>query len=432
MVDFAGVAVRVSKRAFPIVVRKGSVEVKIYRCKSKMGYVSYTVCYYQDGVRKRPTFADLKKAQEEADFVVERLGSTNADVLTLTSADRAAYLRARQLLDPIGVGIEMAAAQFADAKARLGNAPLSAVVDYYLRQRPPDPKVRKVADVIEDLVEAKEKDGRSDVYVKALRYSLGKFAERFKGNILDVTGPEIDSWLRDSGRSARTRNNMRRALQTLFKFAKSRRYLPKDHDEISSVSIVKEARGTIEIFTPAELEEVMRCANGKMIPFLALGAFAGVRHAEIQRLSWRDVRFDEGFIEVAAMKAKTASRRLVPLRDNLKEWLAPHRQEEEDICEVSNGSNAIVRIIARVNAARKAKGNGEEFHWKSNALRHSFISYRLAEVQNADQVALEAGTSRQMIFTYYRELVTPKAAEEWFGIRPERAGDADKDLGSGI
>ena len=44
----------------------------------------------------------------------------------------------------------------------------------------------------------------------------------------------------------------------------------------------------------------------------------------------------------------------------------------------------------------------EPFAWKHNALRHSFISYRLAAVPNTAQVALEAGNSPQMIFGHYR------------------------------
>jgi hypothetical protein len=56
--------------------------------------------------------------------------------------------------------------------------------------------------------------------------------------------------------------------------------------------------------------------------------------------------------------------------------------------------------------------------WKHNGLRHSFISYRVAEIQNANQVALEAGNSPQMIFKHYRELVRPAEAKKWFGIVP--------------
>ncbi len=58
--------------------------------------------------------------------------------------------------------------------------------------------------------------------------------------------------------------------------------------------------------------------------------------------------------------------------------------------------------------------------WKKNALRHSYISYRVAEVQDVPKVALEAGNSGQMIFQHYRELVQAKDAKEWFGIFPNK------------
>ncbi len=59
------------------------------------------------------------------------------------------------------------------------------------------------------------------------------------------------------------------------------------------------------------------------------------------------------------------------------------------------------------------------FAWKHNALRHSFISYRMAAIQNVAQVALEAGNSPQMIFKHYRELVRPAEAKAWFAIEPK-------------
>ena len=52
-------------------------------------------------------------------------------------------------------------------------------------------------------------------------------------------------------------------------------------------------------------------------------------------------------------------------------------------------------------------------------LRHSFISYRIASVKSADQVALEAGNSPSIIFKHYRELTTESEADKWFGILPK-------------
>jgi hypothetical protein len=53
-----------------------------------------------------------------------------------------------------------------------------------------------------------------------------------------------------------------------------------------------------------------------------------------------------------------------------------------------------------------------------NGFRHSFASYRLADVKSAAEVALEMGTSPQKLFTNYRELVTKEDAKVWFSILP--------------
>jgi hypothetical protein len=70
--------------------------VKIYRTPTK-GHESFTVSYYQDKKRLRSTFAEFAEAEREARDVATRLASSNAVVLTLSSADRAAWLRAKEL-----------------------------------------------------------------------------------------------------------------------------------------------------------------------------------------------------------------------------------------------------------------------------------------------------------------------------------------------
>ncbi|RYD62459.1 MAG: hypothetical protein EOP83_14555 [Verrucomicrobiaceae bacterium] len=60
-----------------------------------------------------------------------------------------------------------------------------------------------------------------------------------------------------------------------------------------------------------------------------------------------------------------------------------------------------------------------KMEWPRNVLRHSFISYRIAKVKSADQVALEAGNSPSIIFKNYRELTTEDEADKWFGILPK-------------
>jgi integrase len=122
----------------------------------------------------------------------------------------------------------------------------------------------------------------------------------------------------------------------LFAYAKAQKYLPKDHDELEAVGRAKNRDGEIEIFTPAELLEIFSHAKEEIMPFLLVGAFAGVRHIEIQRLVWEDIRLDDGLIEIRAKNAKTASRRMIPVVPTLKEWLLKYRQDTGPVCDYNN------------------------------------------------------------------------------------------------
>ena len=51
-----------------------------------------------------------------------------------------------------------------------------------------------------------------------------------------------------------------------------------------AVPLARDGDGEIEIFTPEEMTELLSVASKGHIPFLAISAFAGVRHAELQRL----------------------------------------------------------------------------------------------------------------------------------------------------
>src|SRR6476646_7951453 len=94
------------KIRFPYTHSQGSVSVKIYRTPTR-GCDSYTLSYWQDGSRKRPTFTTFEKALKEAKAVAVKLGSASGDVLTLTSADRASYLRSKEFSDKAGIPLEV-------------------------------------------------------------------------------------------------------------------------------------------------------------------------------------------------------------------------------------------------------------------------------------------------------------------------------------
>lgn len=387
--------------------------------------------HYLGTKRQRKSFSDLGLAMTEAETVANKLSTGEVDVLTLTSADRLAYVRAVEALKPTGQPLEVAAIHYAEAFKILEGDSIIEAARYFAKRHPSKMPKKTVPEVVQTLLESKEQDGVSDVYMKDLKGRLGRFEEKFKGKISLVTSAEIEDFLRGLKSkprseneapkvlSGKSRNNYRRAIGTLFNFAEARGYLPKGLGEMDSVGMAKEDKGEIEIFRPEELALILENAEPALFPFLTIGAFAGLRHAEIQRLDWSEVRLDDGFIEVKASKAKTASRRLVPIQDNLKRWLASHRKKNGQVCKYANMTKQLLWLAEAIEEKLQEQDPAAKFAWKHNALRHSFISYRVAQTQNVAQVALESGNSPRVVFSNYRELVRPADAAKWFGLAPD-------------
>jgi hypothetical protein len=63
-----------------------------------------------------------------------------------------------------------------------------------------------------------------------------------------------------------------------------------------------------------------------------------------------------------------------------------------------------------------------------NGARHSFISYRTAEIRDVARVADECGNSVATIKNHYRQLVTSEAAQAFFSIRPENKDQQSKKI----
>ncbi|MBE7496865.1 MAG: site-specific integrase [Verrucomicrobiaceae bacterium] len=175
----------------------------------------------------------------------------------------------------------------------------------------------------------------------------------------------------------------------------------------AKVKVIRKAPG---ILSPADTAALLAAAPDEIVPALAIGFFAGLRTAEIERLDWREIDLRRGFIEITAEKAKSSQRRLVEITANLRAWLEPHAQRSGPVRLTE------MRHKDRFDLARKAAG----IAWPANACRHSFASYHLALHQDAAKTALQLGhTNTAVLFQHYREIATPEDAKAFFAITPQ-------------
>ncbi|MGE3312216.1 MAG: tyrosine recombinase XerC [Limisphaerales bacterium] len=390
--------------SFPHVVERRNGRATIYRREKVRGartYVEYFLATFDtDGKRRLASFSDFNDALKAAEARIAALGRGLVEVTTLSGPARLDYLAAVQKL-PSGVTLNDAA----DAWLRVASGPQVIPIT--------------VPELVAAFMASRDRTTRmgrpaSPEYARDIERRLGKLSEAFPADNVDtLTTARLEAWIDATGQTGRHRFNTLRLVRTLLKWGQKRGHLPDGKlptDKLEIVAPVDDS--AIEIFTPQELARLLAVAKSDMIPFLALGAFAGLRTAEIHRLDWAAVKLERGFVEVGADKAKTKSRRLVPVLSALVAWLAPIRKPSGPVLPFAN----VAKQIGWVSRDSGVK-------WKHNGLRHSFVSYRVAATQSPDQTAFEAGNSAAMVYRHYRELVTPKEAEAWFSVMPAAPGN---------
>jgi integrase len=179
----------------------------------------------------------------------------------------------------------------------------------------------------------------------------------------------LQKWLDALKASPQTTRNFRTVLSGFFSFCRSRGWCASNPADGLTVPRLK-TDAEPEVFTPQEFAKLLSAASPDFLPCLALGGFCGLRSAEVERLHWEDVRLAAGEVVIKRGTAKTKSRRIVPIPDAAKAWLAAY----------ANKAGAIwTRTHEDFYQAQADTAKAAGIAWKPNGLRHGYATHRLAE-----------------------------------------------------
>jgi len=404
--------------------RKNGIIVRI-RPTLKDGTTRFVLDYRANGQRKlvwRSTLADARAAAADA---IDKITEGQSEVLNLKSADAHAYTRARATLDggegetKIDLQIDEAVRIAADVIRLLAGraTPLEVTRDWLKRHAVKLPRIT-VTVAVEEFKRQCDADGKSKVRRKEISTVLTHFAESFNVEIHTLEPKMIADYLTALALAERTRRNYRNVIGFFNRWLVLRGYLAKRTDWLEGVqNYSMRQHGEITIYTADEMKRLITAANDRILPLIVIGGFACLRHAEIARLDWQDIDLEEGFIEVKPIEGTKSDqrRRIVPIKDNLKAFLLPLAKKNGKVITVKNTSKELGKTAADTG---DAAAEISALEWKHNALRHTYISARVAESGDVPRVADEAGNSPQVIRTNYLKRIRPAAAAEWFAIAP--------------
>src|SRR6516162_2304605 len=175
---------------FPIIVKRGSSAVKIYRDRKPTG-TYYRVAYHIGGKRHRLHFNDLEKARGEAEAKASQLSRGDVDAMQLSGKDRLVYGRAVEAVREHGVPLDAAALEYSEAKKLLDGVPLLDAARFYARHHGKGIMRKSVALAVDEMIERKTTKGVSKLYLDDLRYRLGVFKGAFQCDVNAITPDDV-------------------------------------------------------------------------------------------------------------------------------------------------------------------------------------------------------------------------------------------------
>jgi len=284
-----------------------------------------------------------------------------------------------------------------------GGASLRHAASFYLELHAAPDVSPTVQEVFEENKQAKRKTNCREWHLRTINYRIGKFAQRFGDtSISEITPGKIEQWL-DKYKSNRkkpigcvSRNNFLAYLNAFFNFAVKKGFAAGN--PVERIDRTRLDRPEIAILTPDEVRRLLFAARDhvpELLPYLTIAVFAGVRPAEVQRLTWDRVNFDLKYIHIAGGTAKVRGERYVDMEDVLIEWLRGYRQKSGQICPQS--TYGFTRLFNKVRDKAGLKQS-----WKPDVLRHTYASYHVAKYERKDKTAMMMGNSVKMLDRHYR------------------------------
>lgn len=262
---------------------------------------------------------------------------------------------------------------------------------------------------ISECIDAKRFANLRPIYVLELERYLSAFRTSIGDRpIASVRLKDIEAWLTRPDWSVSTRATGINRLSALFSFAVRRGYIKSN--PVDRIERVRLEYKPPQILSPEDadklLDMTLRFAP-TMLGHIVIGLFAGVRPAELDRLTFADVDLERAIVRIDAATSKVRRRRIVELEPKALHWLKAHA-----VCQ-----GPVTPRQKRRKLRMLAAGMGWEC-WPKDILRHSAASYLMAKYRDSALVADKLGNSPSILLRHYRELVSAESATAFWNIRP--------------
>lgn len=326
---------------------------------------------------------------------------------------RAFDLNENQKADAV-VALEVLSRMKSVAEASVYSSPLVQAARFWAKHHPEE-QAMPLSVVLNRYVEYKTKRNLRPTSIKEIKNRVGRFITTSGDrDVRCVTKSDIEAWLSQYAKTDSAWTKYHNQLRQFFRFAQGRGHIADNPLAEKAQNENAVADTEIEIYSAAEVERLLRAAEAdwpSLVPVLAIGFFAGLRPAEIDRLDWAHVNIETRQIIVTSQTAKRRRRRKVSMCGSLVEWLLPFRKESGSV----SPSDAYTR---KHRKALLRKAGIDE--WIHDGLRHTYGSMHVEKHGSREATAKEMGHRdlRVLIDHYATAIDDPTEADAYWSILP--------------
>lgn len=309
-------------------------------------------------------------------------------------------------------------AEFLTLKERLrkAGASISEAVDFFMKHGTLVKLPLLVSEMVESFIWAKDEAGKSRRTLETYRGTLRSLARSWPLTLAhELTAAQVQAWLSGQAWSGRTQNGALGHFRSLYAWGRETAQGHVAIDPSVGIKIKAESGEEIGTLTVEQCHRMLQQAvkEPRMMPYVVLGMFGGLRRAEIERMTWDVINLDERTVIVGAKISKTRQRRVVDLTESAVAWIKA----------AGDGVKGKTERVAPANLKEK----WPEFWpkcglalWPNNGLRHTFASMHYALHQDEAKLQAQMGhESANMLHQHYRALKTRKEAERFWGLKPK-------------
>lgn len=320
--------------------------------------------------------------------------------------------------------------EFLEARRIVSQKDLRDVARFYLEHHPKGAESILVSEAWERFKAEKETQGLSDRHLETLRYHVQRFVGDYGGlTVRAVSAAHIREHLLSLGLDARTVKNFRGSLANFFNWCKRRELCevsPTDGIEDADLPAVRpKSKGVLSVDQSAAMMAHIEANHPELVAWHALQLFAGIRRAEVGRMTWDMIDLERETLTLPGWNAD--GDRIVKTGDdwvlhdlpaNLWEWLRAYRGKDGMTIPTAEEIKEL-RTVTLPKLFKLPK-------WPSNCLRHTFATMMMSLHGDAAKVATWSRHTNvaQLYRSYVAKLVSRDEAGRFVGIVPNSSMDA--------